>query len=840
MPPARINKVEIQGFRAFGAKSQTLALSPTITAVWGPNSKGKTSLAEAFEFLLTGAIVRRELLASAKDEFADSLRNAHIPAQAPVYISAEIVDTNGVPHTVVRTLTADYGKRQDCQSTLEIDGKPATEQELLALGITLSQPPLRAPVLAQHTLGYLFSARPQDRAAYFKALREVTDLDAFRTAVAALESALRTPDLPALTQLAAAAGIAEATPALAPLRTKAPAALEVAKACAAATAALIAANGETVPADAAARLTRVEEILADKRARTFPVKALEKQPPRTWAPPAQSQIDALTTYIAERRKVDEETRRLAALFSEALALPAVAAAAAPIECPLCATPAALTPHRIAHIRERLRDTETFRAAEKGARDALQRIAAAIDTARTLSDDPVPKFMLVTPKARRSQGFSLQRIRELLGPGGASAIAAWLPLHRRLARARAGARRRASTCHRILAGYAANLDSLTDTAPVKDGLEALAAAVRVLHDELPRYLAAERDVAEPLKAVVDAASKTTAWAELIAIARDQPALHAALVDAAIYDQARKELDQTLREIERGNAAVLDRKFADLSASVARWWNMLRPDEPSFFSALGQRAGAVRTVDFKAGLSENPDRSSPKVRDVVAVFSQSQLHCLGLALFLARAEHEGAGFIVLDDPVLSSDEDYRVHFNSTVLAELQKLPVQSIVLTQDHGTWEELETRYRHLGIANAQIFIEAPGEGTVIENTSDALLAKISRATSLARGGHPDSRKECGIHLRDAGERFCKEMLVRKKHRQGDTTVSLDHYEGKVLEWLCPRVEPLLDRDPAHPGQLEVFKNTVNRACHDNAPPGTEEMKKACGDLLHFVKEYLGR
>jgi wobble nucleotide-excising tRNase len=100
----------------------------------------------------------------------------------------------------------------------------------------------------------------------------------------------------------------------------------------------------------------------------------------------------------------------------------------------------------------------------------------------------------------------------------------------------------------------------------------------------------------------------------------------------------------------------------------------------------------------------------MRDVIAVFSQSQLHCLGLALFLARAEHEGLGFIVLDDPVLSSDEDYRVHFNSTVLTELLKLPMQVIILTQDHDTWEELETRYRHMGISTAQLFIETPAEG----------------------------------------------------------------------------------------------------------------------------------
>ena len=44
-------------------------------------------------------------------------------------------------------------------------------------------------------------------------------------------------------------------------------------------------------------------------------------------------------------------------------------------------------------------------------------------------------------------------------------------------------------------------------------------------------------------------------------------------------------------------------------------------------------------------------------MIAIFGQSQLHCLGLAMFLARAQHDGLGFIILDDPVLSSDEDFR---------------------------------------------------------------------------------------------------------------------------------------------------------------------------------------
>src|SRR5258705_7341782 len=187
MSPCRISKLEIQGFRSFGRDAQTLEFSSPLAAIWGPNSQGKTSLAEAVEFLLTGEIVRRALMASGQDEFADALRNAHLPAGTPCFVQATIIDGDGAPHTIKRTLKTDYGKKQDCETKLEIDGAAASETAPAGIGIVLSQPPLRAPWLAQHTLGYLFSAKPQGRAGYFKALLEVTDLDEFRSAVTALE-----------------------------------------------------------------------------------------------------------------------------------------------------------------------------------------------------------------------------------------------------------------------------------------------------------------------------------------------------------------------------------------------------------------------------------------------------------------------------------------------------------------------------------------------------------------------------------------------------------------------------------------------------------------------------
>lgn len=458
MQGLRIRKIEIQGFRAFGQKAQTIVLSPTVSVIWGPNSQGKTSLAEAFEFLLTGHTVRRELLASAQDEFADSLRNAHMPAKAAVFVQAEMIGTDGVPHTVRRTLTADYGKKQDCQTALQMDGKPATESALEALGIVLSQPPLRAPVLAQHTLGYLFSARPQDRANYFKALLEVTDLEAFRSGVVALEPDLRAPDDAALEALDVATSVPEVHKALGLLRTVVPSPAEMEVDFADATAALLTAAGESPPSDPVARLARLEQLLADKRAQTFPVRAFDKQRLATWTPPAQSLFTSLERYVAERVKVDEELRRLTKLFTEALALPGIAEATAPVDCPLCATERGLAPHRIAHIRERVKDTTAFRDSEKGAREALTDLAGVLQTARKVTDDALPKFMLVSPTRRRERGFSLQRIRALLGETSAAAVADWVGAARRLARARSAIVRLVQASATEIAGHANSLDS----------------------------------------------------------------------------------------------------------------------------------------------------------------------------------------------------------------------------------------------------------------------------------------------------------------------------------------------------------------------------------------------
>ena len=312
----------------------------------------------------------------------------------------------------------------------------------------------------------------------------------------------------------------------------------------------------------------------------------------------------------------------------------------------------------------------------------------------------------------------------------------------------------------------------------------------------------------------------------------------MIDRAAHEQIGRELAQALRQFDKGNEAVLEDKFGELSDGVQKWWDLLRPEEMSFFTGVKPRPGARRTIDFKAGLSARPDRSDPKLRDVIAVFSYSQLHCLGLALFLARSLKEGTGFIVLDDPILSSDEDYRAFFNAMVLDELLKLGMQVIVLTQDQRSWKDLGERYLHQNITLFQVVLQSPADGSTVVNTADDLEAKLVRAETLIRGGHPSLHKQGGEAIRDATERFCKEMLVRDCRAKGDAAVSLSYYDNKNLGYLSPLVEPLMVGDPSHPGKLRTIRSAVNPAKHDDAVPASGTLKVALGDLRFLKKTYL--
>lgn len=824
---ARLNWVEVQGFRAFGKDVQRVDLPSSIGVIWGPNSQGKTAFAEAIEFLLTGSIVRRELLASSQDEFADSLRNAHMPEKLPVFIQAEILGSDGEPHVIKRTLQTDYAKKATCSSILEVDGKGAAQSELVQLGVVLSQPPMAAPILMQHTLGYLFTAKPQERSLYFKALLEVGDLDTLRSSIGQREAWFQRGESPTITKLRSCVGVPLLAPALSLLlepdlaeaigweiKVTTPKFITVLLSTAAET--LLKAAGVPVPAAQPARLRAIEDLLNEKRSRAFPLTHFDRKSLPAGEAPKDELWNALDAFIAQSAKVDAETKRLTALFIEVLKLPSVATMKAPLTCPVCETEDALTPARVQKIRAQLQASEDYVTAQKQAQATLRRLDTALSTLERAIKNACPQFLNLHGPERKKAGFTLERMKALLPPEQAHLTDTWTDQLKALLRKRGIAIRAVAAA----ADFA------------KQDVSAFNAASHV--EQLKSTI--DEAVRSALQPVVDAQSDTAGWQEFLDIAADEAALRSDLIDLRARETVKKEFTKALKEIDKAKEEVLNDKFTGLSTEIQDWSERLRPEEPVFFSGVKPRPAAQRTIDFKASLATSVERKNPHIRDVVAVFSFSQMHCLGLAAFLARTMREQSGFVVLDDPILSSDDDHRVHFLNGGIQMLLDAGYQVLVLTQDQDIQRDLNNLYAYKNIDSFEIVMRDPAHGTEIDKKSDSLAAMLARAKPYLRNADTAIRKQACERLRDAAERFCKEVIVREARKNGNTTACLTDHDGKNLGQLIPDVEPYLT-DPSHPGKLKTIAYNLNPGKHDDSVPNKETLVHAFGELGRFQKDY---
>ena len=296
--------------------------------------------------------------------------------------------------------------------------------------------PCARPYLAQHTLSYLFSARPQERAEYFRTLLEVNDLEELRQTVASLEPEVKPIDTPIWTQFSGACAVPELVRLIGPFLTQVPATSALTVAFDSSAETLITAAEVPVPPTYPERLTTVGKILAERKALVLPLQALDRKPLPTLSKPATAVWQHLVAYLVERAKVDEETRRLTALFKEALNLPSISTATDPIDCPLCGTTAALTPVQIAHIRARVAETDDYRASEAQATAALGTLRTMAQTTIEYIKAASPSFLAATPSFRRTMGFTLPRVRYVAGnDAGTALVEAWLRQLRPLMRCR---------------------------------------------------------------------------------------------------------------------------------------------------------------------------------------------------------------------------------------------------------------------------------------------------------------------------------------------------------------------------------------------------------------------
>ncbi len=149
-------------------------MHPRLTLISAPNSYGKTSVAEALEFLLFG-VTSKVQGAHSVEEYKDSYRNRHFPAGRPIFVEAKCLRDDRTTLTIRRILKPDGATRCLVDGT-EVDDWPFGAQ--LRLSAT--------PFVIQHALKELLLVAPNDRFLGFARILGLNDVDAMHKAITSL------------------------------------------------------------------------------------------------------------------------------------------------------------------------------------------------------------------------------------------------------------------------------------------------------------------------------------------------------------------------------------------------------------------------------------------------------------------------------------------------------------------------------------------------------------------------------------------------------------------------------------------------------------------------------
>ena len=166
----RIKQLKPYYFRAFGDK-KPIRFSDNLTIFFGNNGTGKSSLAEAIEWLFFGYTKRRRKGDSySKNEYRGCYVHKGCPRGISPYVEADILLDNGEIHTLKRLMPLDNNKYPiDDKSIIYFDNQEVNSY--YDKGIHYSES--HCPVIVQHGIQDFIHTQPIER---YRAISEALGL----------------------------------------------------------------------------------------------------------------------------------------------------------------------------------------------------------------------------------------------------------------------------------------------------------------------------------------------------------------------------------------------------------------------------------------------------------------------------------------------------------------------------------------------------------------------------------------------------------------------------------------------------------------------------------------
>jgi len=228
--------------------------------------------------------------------------------------------------------------------------------------------------------------------------------------------------------------------------------------------------------------------------------------------------------------------------------------------------------------------------------------------------------------------------------------------------------------------------------------------------------------------------------------------------ATYEDNIHLLEQLISDADQFEKSKTGELLKSLSSKICEYYEKLNPNEHILFKEAIPSSGTARQVRLKA--SSYDQEINP-----VTCFSEAHMNSLGISLYFPqRVDYNPDwGFIILDDPIQSMDDDHS-NMLIDILKEHQSSK-QIIVLSHSKEFCERFKSRFGRENILCYE-FVQGNERGPNI-SLENGPIQVLLQMTEELRNGSFEQRKTAGGHLRRAVERFLMEYLVLKGQNRVD-------------------------------------------------------------------------
>ena len=814
----KLVSIKPSNFRGFGS-ADWIDLDCQLVTIFGPNGFGKTSMAEALEWLLYGETKRRRRGDNySKLEYRGTYANVH--TNAPVEVSAKIRLADGTVRVITRRLVV--GSRTIESSETFIDGHPADFRDI---GLVADE--AYYPIIVQHGLQDFIHTPPKQRRNAISAALGLEALVSFKDALdRARRSFQSTPpeDVErARTKLLAACQKLKwntHTMVLARTWESDPRNVDLTSDWNT----LIRAAQTTLqvsisnPNQLISHLKKRREELG---ARVFDLSGLRPAADLAQRIHSAKKQETLVhdAIRALKKAVDDFVAATASVYgAELLSFWELGLRLSESEdsnlCPMCEEPT-LPKDKRTILEDRIRGNKARTEAHKALSTAVATLKNQLTTLRQHLGSLQPHYL---DDSKRSTLESL--LSDI--PGQATKF---LETHDKFRTTLKDVDIRFTNHDATLSQLPRALD---DPARIADSRHFVKTLPKDIEDAVRKSISiaeAYIEKFETLEEVIGERIATDAAVREIDAILAGLEVHDHIETIHTYNNVLESLNSEVRAVE----SFLQGKQKDLLATrgqeVREWYDLMNPGADVRFIEMEPATDSLKLHAESFG----------KKMSAPACLSESQLNCLGLSVYLMRATTPESpfGFVVFDDPVQSMDDDHCESFIINVVPKLiDEFHKQVIVLTHI----KHIADRIRDLNVDRnpLQYHLEEYNKNGPSVVPYVRIQREIHQVRTLAKGN------EANRKLAVDRIRVLVEVVIRELYLKVNGCPLPAQYNKATAKDLLPVFQSIEGTTPAeHQGIRDTvsFSDPAHHTQADWQVPTLQQIEPHIQRLLQIAKKH---